>query len=332
MIEVFERAADLSEDWDSLSGDNPYIRRSFLAFIEANDPCSQRYAAFRDREGRIDSLAVAYVREGFDLFMFSPIDLMVRMTFVYVPVSVARPGLVLGERTKAEVEAWLASFKGFLLLLNLPPEPGFRGFVRGNACPRCVLGLRWPSFDAYLASHRSAYRHRLRKAQKRAEGLAWERLSDNRLFDDRLYSLYLEVFDRSASKIERLSKEFFQGPRFVIWVLKSGDEELGFVQLLENGTELVFEFVGFDHERNHEFDIYENLLLKIVRHGIEGGFKTIDFGQTADEAKLRLGARYERLYAFLRHSNPVLNFLVHRLARFIEYKPLDEDRFHVFKE
>jgi hypothetical protein len=81
---------------------------------------------------------------------------------------------------------------------------------------------------------------------------------------------------------------------------------------------------------NNRHDIYISLLLRIVEYGIANRFRTINFGQTADEAKLKLGCRYRPLFGLLHHSNPILNFLTRTFINAIGYKPLDQDRFHVF--
>ena len=100
--------------------------------------------------------------------------------------------------------------------------------------------------------------------------------------------------------------------------------------MVENGDELIFEFVGVDYKYNNDYDTYHRILLEIVRYGIENGFKTMDFGQTADESKLKLGCEYTMLYAYLHHSNKLINSLNKKLAKYIEYKPVTLD-YNVFK-
>jgi hypothetical protein len=205
------------------------------------------------------------------------------------------------------------------------------GFTRLTTFPRCMLDIKWKTFGDYLASLRSGYRHRYKKALSRSITLTYRILDDNRAFDDRLYALYEEVYAHSPYKIEKLPIDFFRGPFFKIGVFEKEGIPVGFVQLIENGQELIFEFVGFDHSLNNEHDIYISLLLKIIEYGIDHNFAGIDFGQTADEAKLKLGCRYEPLYALLRHSNTLLNAILGVCSRTIEYTPLDEHTFHVFR-
>ena len=137
--------------------------------------------------------------------------------------------------------------------------------------------------------------------------------------------------DSSRVRIERLSKAYFQGEIFRLFVAEEQGRPVGFVQLLENGTELIFEFVGLDYQCNARLPVYHRLLLEIVDYGIRGGFCTIDFGQTADDTKLKLGCKYTYLYAALHHSNPLINAVCRKFAPFLEYKPLTT-RFRVFKE
>ena len=328
----FAYAGELPEEWDEGLGDNPYLSRSFLTFLEAVDDSPKQYCMFYGPDGRADTKFMLHRRGGYNLTMFSKWKTSITMNFVYLPLSVSRPAMICGDDSKAEVAAFLKGIKGYKMILNVPEAYLLGGFVRGLTCPRCVLDLRWDSLDGYLQALRSGYRRRYKKAFEKSSPLQFFWLQDNSQFDQRLYALYLEVFENAAYKLEKLSIDFFRGQQFKIFVLAEANVPVGFVQLLENGSELIFEFVGFKHDKNKEYDIYMRMLLEIIRYGIEQGFQTIDFGQTADDAKLKLGCRYERLYALLHHSNPVTNALLKLLSRHIQYRPLDETRFHIFRE
>ena len=80
---------------------------------------------------------------------------------------------------------------------------------------------------------------------------------------------------------------------------------------------------------NHDY--WWETLTKMRKYIKENNFKTIDFGQTADESKLKLGSKYTMLYAYLHDTNKIKNFINKKLARFIEYKPITQE-FKVFKE
>ena len=139
------------------------------------------------------------------------------------------------------------------------------------------------------------------------------------------------MYNKSRIRVEKLSIDFFRGEFFKIFVLEDDKAARGFVQLLGNGDELVFEFVGIDYSVQSQYDTYLAMLLQIVRYAIENGYKTVDFGQTADDTKLKLGSEYVYLYAFLNHKNKLLNAVCKKLAPKLEYRPIKE-KFEVFKK
>ena len=96
---------------------------------------------------------------------------------------------------------------------------------------------------------------------------------------------------------------------------------MAFFQLLENGPELIFEFAGMDYALAPRYDAYVRVLLEIVRYGIENDFERIDFGQTAEDAKLKIGCVYEHLFVLAHHSNPFLNLLLKLCAPLLRYRP-----------
>lgn len=329
MIEIYHSIHDVPKEWDNLCGDNPYLYRNFLAFMEEIDPCKQKYHVIRDETGQIDTIFMTYERSNYNLAMFTRFNLKLNITMIYVPLSVTREGMVLGKMRHLALD-YIKKIKGYKIVLN-SPEPYWADFANGLTCPKCILTLKWDHFEDYLKSLRSNYRYRYQKALKKSANLRLRYLKDGSEFTDEMYNLYLEVYHKSRIKIECLSKAFFQGPFFKIFVLEDDEQVHGFVQLLENGSELIFEFVGIRYATNQHYDTYHRMLLEIIRYGIEHGFQTIDFGQTADDTKLKLGSKYVYLYAHLHHSNPLINWCCRKLAKFLSYRPITTP-FRVFKE
>ena len=329
MIEIFtyESIKQVPQEWDLLIGDNIYMTTQFLSFMESVDNCNQRYYTLY-KDGKLDTVFMTYERKHYNLGMFTKINLYQDMTFVYVPLSVTRPGIVYNQCLD-EALAYIKKMKGPKIMLNLE-DMDLKGFAKGLTCPKCIFTNRFSSFDDYLNSLRSNYRRRYKQALKKSQDLTLTYLEDNANFTEEMYDCYLQVYNKSRVKIEKLPIEFFRGNLFKIFTLSKGDKVVGICQLLENGTELIFEFVGVDYAYNTQYDTYHRMLLEIVRYGIEHGFKTIDFGQTADESKLKLGSEYTFLYAYLHHSNPIKNKINQLLGRFLSYKYI-KTKFDVFK-
>ncbi len=329
MIVRYDSVSELPNEWDSVVGDNIYLTRKFLAFMETADREKKTYYGVYDSSGKLDTVFETIERRGYNLGMFTRLNFKIKITMVYVPLSVTRPGIEYGECLEEAAE-FIRGLKGYKIFLNLP-DMELNGYAKGLTCPKCVLKIRWSSFDEYMDSLRSNYRYRFRKALKKAAPLKLRYLNSGEEFTDEMYKLYEQVYDKSRIRVEKLTPEFFRGEFFRIFVLEDGEGVRGFVQLLANGDELVFEFVGLDYSVQSKYDTYLAMLLEIIRYAIEHGFKTVDFGQTADDTKLKLGSEYIYLYAYLNHKNRLLNAVCKKLAHRLEYRPVTE-KFDVFKK
>jgi len=323
-----DRAKLLPSEWDHLAGDNIFLKKDLLIKLEELNPCHQKYYVLCSPEP--DSIVLTY-RLNLNIFTYGFAAWKMPVTIIGVPCSVSKKGYHLGEKTKEQVFPFLNTLKGPIIILNGDAMTPSNGFAMGNTLPTCRLDIRWKTMDAYLLSMRCHYRYRLHKAMKKWQGVQRVELSDQKLFDEAMYELYLQVYDRSHYKLEKLSIDFFREfPSRIIRYEVAG-KLLAFIQLMENKEELIFLFGGFDYGLNFQYDIYLNILLEIVKRGIEGGYKTIDMGQTAEDTKMKLGCtRISKTMAF-HHSNKMLNYIIGKCANFLSYHEKDL-KFNVFKE
>lgn len=329
---VLDTASALPPEWDRLAEANVFLRREALAVFERTNPCAQQYHLFylpAGPQSGLDSIFVAY-RLKLDILTYSMVGLRLPVTVVGVPCSVSKAGYVLGERTREAVFAAFAQWRGAKLILNADDEWSIPRLTAGTTLPTCRLRVEWQSFEEYFSALRSHYRYRVTKALRRWKDIETTELADNREFDPALYQLYLQVYQRSEFKLERLPCEFFQTfPARIIKFCRAG-RPIGFVQLVEYGKELNFLLGGFDYAENHRYDIYLNLLLEILRQGIAGGFTGIDFGQTAEDTKLKLGAQAVRKRMYFGHANALVNGIVRSFPGLLSYREKDL-QFHVFR-
>lgn len=328
-VKIFYTINDVPSSWDLIIKDNIYLSIEFLKFIEENDKCGQKYYMVYDDLDNLDTVFMSYVRPKYNMAMFTRFNLAQKMTLIYVPLSVTRPGIA-SDKMILEVLEYIKTIKGPKMVLNLG-DINPQGYAKGLTCPKCIFTNTFSSFADYMLSLRSSYRRRHNIALEKSRNLKFKCLDNNSLFTEEMYECYLQVYNKSKIKIEKLPIEFFRGGFFKIFTFENEDKVIGFFQLIENQDELIFEFVGVDYKFNEEYDTYHRILLEIVRYGIDNNFKTIDFGQTADESKLKLGSEYTLLYAYLHHSNKVLNYIYTKLGKYIEYKPI-KIKYKVFKE
>ena len=206
-------------------------------------------------------------------------------------------------------------------LLDLPYELSYA---------RCTIQVKWDSFEGYLGSLRSHYRYKYRKILKRAGELIIKEVeADN--FNSEMYRLYENVYEKTDLKINKAEPGFFKSRYSRIISINTGDKCIGFVQLIENGQELVFSLVGLDYSYNGKYNLYVRLLLEVIRYGVEKGFKVIDLGQTTYDAKRKLGSEIEKLYIQVNHHNKLLFRLILLFRHILVDKQDYSTNYHVFK-
>lgn len=291
-----------------------------LSYLEKLNPCQQLYYMN-------ESAFFIQYRQGVDIFNFIPkLGLRIHLKIIGKPYSVSEKGY-FGEPEK--VSQLIKKTKGLKIILN-----GDRGLDLPSAYTLSshVFNNSFTSFDHYLLSLRSHYRYRVKKALKKSSNVVISKIN-KKDFSNEHYLLYLEVYENSKDKLECLTLKFFKEFPSEIYEFRSGNtkELLGFIQLVQDGNKLTFLFGGFRQTYNRKYDLYMKMLIEIIRIGIDRGVETIEFGQTAEETKLKLGCVSVKKYLYVHHSNKFMNFLITNLLPVLSYKP-HGTKYKVFKD
>ena len=88
-------------------------------------------------------------------------------------------------------------------------------------------------------------------------------------------------------------------------------------------------FVGMEGTERG-YDTYLNVLLALVRQGIEAGCRRIEFGQTTEVTKGKLGCLQVSKGLHVGHSNPLANRMVGAMAGRLSYRA-EPCEYHVFR-
>lgn len=195
-----------------------------------------------------------------------------------------------------------------------------RGFSPVPIPQTVVVHLPYTSFDEYLAAMRSQYRRRVKLVFSRSSALEAVHARDFAHLAPELARLYRLVWDRSEDvKREVLTEPFFRAASALdelsVLLLRRPDGSIAsFALLLDDQPWLHFLCVGFEEGAGREEGAYFRLLYEIVRHGIEGGFPSVNLGMTTLEPKLDTGGVPVPLYAWIRHRNRALQRVYVQLA------------------
>lgn len=329
MRQTFKFAQELPIEWDLLANDNYALKRSFLQTLQELNYCPMEFHLFTE-QGEVDSIVVTF-RIRMNLAQYSPLYYPVNATMVHIPVSITRPALVIGDRTKQEVESFLSSIQGYMVQLNCPTSDPWAQMAIGPMSSQLRLPIHWKSLDEYMENLRSPYRRRYRLAKKRGKKLEFRFLTSNKEFTHAHYQYYLHVNRKSRIRIETLPIEYFQSSIGKILECRFDNKPVGFMQLIENNRELVWAFVGYHAKYNSDLDIYHNMLLQTLDYAIQNQFQVLEMGQTAEDAKLKLGAKPVPLWVMAKHSNPIMNRIMKWTMPFLSNRK-KLPSYHVFHE
>ncbi|WP_313756192.1 hypothetical protein [Tissierella sp.] len=280
-----------------------------LELLEKINFCNQRYEIVED------NIIISYLLR-INIFNFRDLfPLNVTAEIIGLPISISEKGYWGKE---ALVEKNIKKRKGLKIILN-----GDREFSHGGkTLSTFIFNNRFSTFGEYIESLRSPYRRRIRKALMHRKDLEIIKL-DNKDFNEDHYNLYLSIMDRTKHPLETLSIEFFKAYESEIYefVHRKTKNIVGFIQTKLIKDRLCFIFGGFRKEDNEIYDIYYNMLLKVIEIGIEKQAKTIEFGQTAEESKLKIGCIEVPKYVYVHHSNIIINWFIRLLIPLFSYKP-----------
>lgn len=289
-----------------------------LEMVEKINPCEQQYELVNN------NIIISYFLE-INLFNFKRMfPLKAKVQVVGLPISISEKGY-WGEQ--ASIVKSIEARKGLKIVLN--GESKFEN--GGRTLSTFVFENKFSSFNEYLNVLRSSYRRRINKALSHRSDIEIRKL-DRKDFNENHYKLYLSIMDRTKNPLETLPIEFFidyEAELYEFIDIETKDI-IGFIQVKGIEDRLNFLFGGFRKEDNSKYDIYYNMLLKIVEIGIEKQVKFIEFGQTAEACKLKIGCREVPKYLYVHHSNPILNRVIQLLVPLFSYKPYNIEH-HVFK-
>jgi hypothetical protein len=290
-----------------------------LLLLEKVNPCGQQYLT----DGK--SLAILY-RQKIDLLNFvKGLSLKITLPIVGLPYSVATKGY---SGNPSDVVRLLDQVKGLKIILNGDDD---LNLAKAPMLPTYVLDLEWSSFDDYLSSMRSHYRYRLRKALKKGKTISINQIP-NEQFDDALYKLYLNVYSRASDQLECLSASFFRehDAKIHTFHIPGKQSPVAFIQTKITDNRLKFLFCGLEQEHVRTHDLYINMLLFIIRMGIDNRVETIEFGQTTADSKMKVGCKEVKKYLYIHHHWSWVVKLASWIVPFFGYKESGET-LNVFK-
>ncbi len=249
-----------------------------------------------------------------NIFTFGKLKCFWNLKVIGYPCSLSNCGYVTNN--EQFMFDYIKTIPGAKLILNVTNKTNIKGMTIGETLPTCMFQNVFSSVEEYLTSLRSGYRRRINLAIAHCQDIEVKATTDNSID---IYDLYLNTYQKSNYKLEKLEKGFFEKVDAQRLVFLRNDNPIGFVLLKEDHGKLIFMLCGMDY-RFDTTDLYYYMLYHIVKYAIEHQCSQIDFGQTSEETKMKFGALLEKKYFYAHHTNPLLNNVVKLGKSLLEYK------------
>jgi predicted N-acyltransferase len=186
--------------------------------------------------------------------------------------------------------------------------------------PQTRLNIAYADFDDYMQSAlNSATRRKLRKKFRATESGAPIELSvthDVTSIIDEVYPLYLQVYERSKLRFERLTEGYFcrlgttmpDRARFFVW--RRHTKAVAFGACIVHGDTMFAEYLGLDYSVALELHLYHYVFRDLVRWAIANGYRWFQSSGLNYDPKLHLRHRLKPVDLYVRHASSVINMFM----------------------
>lgn len=206
-----------------------------------------------------------------------------------------------------------------------------------SGLPSNNIIIKWNTFEEYINSLNKKYRNPLKKILKKREDIIIKETNGVQAdFDERFYDLYNQVNSSSEFQLEKLTLDFFKdiinskNLSTKLITIEKNNELLGHVSIVVKKDCLIPLFLGYDKANNKEFDVYFNLVYKILEVAIEEKKEYIKFGQTADYFKRKMGCHSANVWWYIYISSSVIRpFTKYIFGKL--FPPVKDYKFELFK-
>ncbi len=203
-----------------------------------------------------------------------------------------------------------------------------------KAEPNMQLHLleNWQTFEDYLASMKTKFRVKAKKALQQSADLKIEKVTLKNIEEQlpEMTALYKRVASKADFNLGDFNLETYKtlkeklGDVYILKTYWLEDKIVGFMSGMVNNTSLDAHFVGIDYQLNREYAIYQRMLYDYIDIAIDKKLKTVNFGRTASEIKSSVGAVPENLTMYVRHKKSMTNHLLKLFLQKIAPTPFQQ--------
>ncbi len=202
------------------------------------------------------------------------------------------------------------------------------GYTRVPSLPMTRLNIAYDSFDQYMTralskATRKDLRRKFRGAAD-AEPIEMQVVRDIAPYVDEVYPLYLNVYNRSQLRFEKLTKAYLSRlgrempdrVRFFIW--RQNGKAIAFSLCMLQDDSIYDEYLGLDYSVALDLHLYFYTLRDIIQWGIENGFKWYCSSALNYDPKRRLKCELMPVDLYVTHTSKLMNVVLRRVLPMLE--------------
>lgn len=205
-----------------------------------------------------------------------------------------------------------------------------QGFIEVQGQALASVPVDYADQEAYLARLSAGRRKDLRRKLKKKDALSIEALplGDPLFFDtsflERVYVMYLAVFQQSEIHFDLLSRDFFAALlqnktiKGVVFLYHHKEMLAGYNICLLHRSLLIDKYIGFSYPLSRELNLYFISWMVNLAYAREKGCSAYIAGWTDPEVKVSLGASLSLTRHLVWIRNPVLRAILRRLRHLFE--------------
>jgi predicted N-acyltransferase len=141
---------------------------------------------------------------------------------------------------------------------------------------------------------------------------------------DEIYPLYLQVYERSNLRFEKLTEEYFcelgrrmrDRVRFFVW--RQNGRIVAFASCMTHDDSIYAEYIGLDYELALELHLYHYIFRDVVSWAIAHGYKWFRSSGLNYDPKLHLRQELDPVDLYVRHISPVANTIIRWVLPWLE--------------
>lgn len=197
-----------------------------------------------------------------------------------------------------------------------------RGFRRAPSMPMTMLNIEYESFERFIETALSgkARKNVRRNLQASAsEDIRLTVTDDVTDLAKDIYPLYLQVYERSKFRFEKLTEDYFRhlGARMKdkvrVFTWHRGKTLVAFNICMIQGDHFFSEYVGFDYSVALNLHLYFRVVRDTINWAIQGGYKWFRSSGLNYDPKLHLRHQLDPVDLYVCHVSPVANQILKRV-------------------